>query len=128
MDNAQKTILIIDDEAHIRRILEIKFKKAGFRVLTAKNGEKGLELITSLSPDAVISDINMPKVDGQALCMMTEALKEKRRFLTIVITARIHPDDQEWISRMTDTMFMEKPFSPSKILDAVNQYFMPGRE
>nr|WP_320015241.1 response regulator [uncultured Desulfobacter sp.] len=128
MDNAQKTILIIDDEAHIRRILELKFKKAGFRVLTAKNGEKGLELIESLSPDAVISDINMPKVDGQALCMMTDPLKEKRRFLTIIITARIHPDDQEWIRRMTDTVFMEKPFSPSKILETVNQYFMPGRE
>ncbi len=124
MDSPKKKILIIDDEAHIRRILEMKFQIAGFQVLTAKNGLQGLELIRSQEPDAVISDINMPKMDGRELCQLTNPIKAERPFLTIIITARIQPDENLWIQNMQDTLFMEKPFSPSKVLEQVSEYFM----
>ena len=123
MDKSPKTVLIIDDEPHIRRILEFKLKNAGYRTLTAKNGQIGLEIIDNQQPDAVISDINMPKMDGKTLCETTNVLKNKRPFLTIIITARIQPDDRHWVAEMTDTVFMEKPFSPSKILEQINAYF-----
>ncbi len=123
MDSPQKTILIIDDEPHIRRILEFKLKNAGYRILSAKNGEIGLEKILGEQPDAVISDINMPKIDGKTLCETTNDLKKERPFLTIIVTARIRPDDRCWAAGMKDTIFMEKPFSPSKILEHINAYF-----
>jgi len=119
----KKTILIVDDDIHIRRILEIKVKNSGYTSLSAKNGEKGLELINNQKPDAVITDINMPKLDGNKLCELTNHIKKERPFLTIVITARINPADQKWIEEMQDTMFMEKPFSPSKIIDTIDNYF-----
>jgi len=118
-----KTILIIDDDVHIRRILEIKFKLGGYHTLSAKNGEEGLEIINNQKPDAVISDLNMPRLNGDKLCRLTDPIKKERPFLTIIITARINPVEQQWISEMTDTMFMEKPFSPSKVVDAIDQYF-----
>lgn len=122
MDNSNKTILIIDDEAHIRRILEMKFKNAGFKIITAKNGQEGFELIQSKTPDVIISDINMPQLNGKDLCKMINPMKKDRTFLTIIMTARIKADEEEWINTMTDTLFMEKPFSPSKVLEAVVLY------
>lgn len=118
-----KKVLVIDDDAHIRRIIQIKLKKKGYAVLTAKNGEEGLNIIKAEKPDAVISDINMPKIDGVALCKMTNEFKKERPYLTIIITARISPDERAWVKEMTDTQFVEKPFSPSKLIDALDQYF-----
>ena len=117
------TILVIDDAMHVRRIIERKLKQRGYDVITAEDGEKGLRLIQAERPDIVISDINMPKLDGKSLCQLTDPLKKERPFLTIVMSARISPDDEIWINELTDTQFMEKPFSPSRLVSAVDQYF-----
>ena len=122
MENS-RSILVIDDEAHIRRVIELKFKNQGYRVMSASNGEDGLELIRSQKPDVVITDIMMPKLDGQGLCELVNELKKDRPFLTIVMTCRISPNEQDWIDRMHDTVFVEKPFSLSTILKCVDQYF-----
>ncbi len=122
MDNPEKTILIIDDDAHIRRILELKCRNAGFKVVMAKNGKQGLDILRQEHPIIVIVDINMPKMDGQELCRLSNPMKETTPFLTIVVTARISSDNEGWVKDMTDTILMEKPFSPSEILETVNQY------
>jgi len=118
-----KKILVIDDEVHIRRVIEIKLKNRGYQVITATNGLEGLELIKTQKPDAVITDINMPGMDGESLCRLTDLMKKERPFLTIVMTARISPEERNWISELTETQFMEKPFSPAKLLEAINKYF-----
>ncbi|MDD2671466.1 MAG: response regulator [Syntrophales bacterium] len=118
-----RKVLVIDDEVHIRRVIEVILKKRGYEVITAKNGEEGLAAIRSLHPDAVISDIRMPKLDGEALCKMVNPLKEFRSFLTVIMTARISPDEQKWIDGMKDTIFMEKPFSPLRLADCIDRYF-----
>lgn len=123
---ANKTILIVDDEAPIRRVLEFKLKNKGYQVLIAENGAQGLELISTHQPDAVITDIMMPEMDGKQLCELTNGLKKERPFLTIVVTCRIAQDEQQWISQMQDTMFMEKPFSPARLVECIDQYL--GRE
>jgi DNA-binding response OmpR family regulator len=117
-----KKILIIDDEAPIRRVLELKLKSRGYEIIMATNGEEGLNLIKSQEPDVVISDINMPRLDGETLCKMVNPSKKTRSFLTIIITSRISPEERLWVSEMDDTVFMEKPFSPSKMLECIDQY------
>ena len=120
---SKKKVLIIDDEPHIRRVVELKLKQRGYQVFEAKDGEEGLELIHRLRPDAVITDIMMPKLDGKALCEQTNGLKKKRPFLTLIITCRISFDERSWIRNMQDTLFMEKPFSPSRLLECIDRYF-----
>ena len=122
MEN-NKRVLVIDDEAHIRRVIELKFKNQGYRVTTATNGEEGLDIIETEQPDVVITDIMMPKMDGKTLCERVNDLKKKRPFLTIVMTCRISPTEQDWIDELQDTVFVEKPFSLSTILKCVDQYF-----
>jgi len=118
-----KSILIVDDDAHIRRVLEVKLKKHGFQILMAPNGQAALDLILEKKPDVVISDINMPIMDGKTLCIKSDPLKKERAFLTIIITARIDPDEKKWVEKMQDTLLMEKPFSPMEILNVIESYF-----
>ena len=117
-----KKVLIVDDEAPIRRVLEFKLKNSGYRVLIAKNGVQGLELVKTRQPDAVITDIMMPEMDGKQLCEQSNGLKKDRPFLTIVVTCRIAQDEQQWINQMQDTLFMGKPFSPARLVECIDQY------
>jgi DNA-binding response OmpR family regulator len=118
-----KKILVIDDDAQIRRVVELKLKNRGYEVLMAMNGQEGVSLIKSQQPDAVVTDILMPKLDGQTLCKQTNPLKKQRPFLTIVMTNRISPDDRNWVKDMQDTELMEKPFSPTRLLGCIDEYF-----
>jgi DNA-binding response OmpR family regulator len=113
----------VDDEAHIRRVVELKLRNAGYEVLVASDGQEGLELLRARRPDAVICDIMMPRLDGKSLCHLTDPLKAERRFLTVIVTCRISPDERKWVDSMTDTVLMEKPFSPSRLLECVERYF-----
>jgi len=122
LENSKK-VLVIDDDAQIRRVVELKLKKRGYDVLTAMNGEEGLQVIESEEPDAVVTDITMPKLDGETLCKQTNHLKQQRPFLTIVMTNRISPDDRHWVKEMQDTQLMEKPFSPTRLLGCIDEYF-----
>ena len=119
MENNKK-IIIIDDEAHIRRVIELKLKNQGYQVETATNGEDGLEMI---KPDVVITDIMMPRLDGKTLTKKISVFKEEWPFLTIVMTCRISPDESKWIEKMKDTLFIEKPFSPSRLVEYIDRYF-----
>ena len=121
--NNNKKILIIDDEAYIRRVLELKLKKRGYQVFTAANGDEGLKCFKTHQPNAVITDINMPILDGKAFCELTNGFKKQRPFLTIIVTCSIQGDNFEWLDKLQDTRLFEKPFSPSKILDYIDQYF-----
>jgi CheY-like chemotaxis protein len=118
-----KKVLIIDDEAPIRQVIALKLKNGGYDVLLATDGTEGLRVIETKAPDVVITDITMPRLDGKQLCERTYHLKQKRPFLTVVMTARIMPDERQWIEKMPDTVFMEKPFSPRQLLERIDSYF-----
>jgi DNA-binding response OmpR family regulator len=118
-----KRVLVIDDDAHIRRVVELKLRQQGYDVIMAMNGEEGLQVIESEKPDAVVTDILMPKLDGQTLCKRTDHLKKQSPFLTVVMTNRISPDDEKWVKDMQDTELMEKPFSLTRLLSCIDEYF-----
>ena len=121
--NKNKKVLIIDDEPYIRRVIELKLKARRYQVITATNGEEGLHFFKKHKPQVVVTDINMPKMDGRAFCELTNEFKKKRPFLTIIISCSVSPDGSQWIDKMDKTSFFEKPFSPSKLVDSIDQYF-----
>ena len=123
---SNKTILVVDDQVPIRRALELKLSVAGYQVVTAGNGKEAMACINAEQPDAVITDISMPVMNGRQLCEMSNEIKQTRSFLTIIMTARIAANEEDWIADMTDTRFIEKPFSPSGVLDVVDQYLGVG--
>lgn len=117
-----KKVLVVDDESHIRRVIEVKLRKYGFDVIYAPNGREGLKVLQKEKPRVMITDINMPVMDGRELCEKSDPCKRDWSFLTVIITARINPEDRTWVADMTDTIFLEKPFSTSVLKDQIEKY------
>ncbi len=123
-----KKVLIVDDEPHILRVLKLKLENAGYEVLTAVNGIDGLEKFVKEKPVVVISDINMPLVDGQELYKMMELHKNKDPYFVILMTSSIDNALRRWAKEMSNIHFVEKPFSPSSMLNLINECFSKLQE
>jgi two-component system alkaline phosphatase synthesis response regulator PhoP len=117
----EKTILVCDDESHILNVVSLKLRNAGFRVLTAGDGQEALELAQQEKPDLIITDYHMPRLSGLELCLRLKTDPETARIPAIMLTARgyhLEPHDTEesGIRRM-----LSKPFSPRQLLATVNE-------
>ena len=67
------TLLVVDDEAAVRRVLQMRLQLAGYRVLCAEDGEEALALFHQEQPDLVVLDVMLPKLDGFAVCRRLRA-------------------------------------------------------
>ena len=79
-------ILLVDDEATVRRVMRMALERAGFDVTTAENGEVALTEIRRQEPDVLITDIEMPRMNGRALCAAVEKEFPERQFPIFVVT------------------------------------------
>jgi len=118
-----KQILLIDDEPHVIRVLRQALERAGYSVETAANGAVGLEKIIEHTPDVVIADIQMPKMNGQELCQRIQDEMPERKFLIFIVTSRTEIEHREWSSRIDKLIFLEKPVSVRQLLIKLNDYF-----
>lgn len=105
-------ILVVDDEASIRRILETRFKMLGYEAATAGDGEEALEAFNRFKPDIVILDIMMPKMDGYGV---TKEIRKNNDTPIILLTAL--GDVQERITglELGADDYVVKPFSPKEL-------------
>lgn len=83
---SQKSVLIVEDEKPMQRILADKFRDKGYRVTTADNGQEGLERIKTQKPDIVIMDLLMPVMSGQNMLQELREINEFRNLPVIVLT------------------------------------------
>jgi len=120
----QKTILLVDDEPHVLRILRLALEKEDYRVLTAHNGEIALEKLEESLPDIVITDIDMPRMNGQELCRAIDKKFPNRNFLIIILTSRTERDLREWASKIPNIDFLEKPVSIRNLKLILENYFI----
>jgi len=81
----KKTILVVDDEKEICTVLSDNLSQEGYRVLTAYNGKKALELVKKEKPDLVLLDIRMPEMDG--IEVLRRIKKMKKEIVVIMLTA-----------------------------------------
>ncbi len=83
-----KRILLCDDEIHILRAAEFKLKRAGYDVRVASDGEEGWELIQQEIPDLVVTDCQMPRLDGLALIARAREHEATRDLPFFMLTAK----------------------------------------
>ena len=112
-------VLAVDDEPAILRLVEIKLKKAGFEVLTARDGEEGLAKAIEERPDVVLLDVMMPRMDG-----FTAAGKIKEQVqpapLILMLTAKGQEADVvKGLSGGADD-YIIKPFAPRELIARIN--------
>jgi len=116
--NDQSVLLYVEDEEHIREemleILELDFDK----VYTAKNGQEGLEIYKKCEPDLVISDIQMPVMDG--LTLSKEILSIKPDAKIILTSAFNEHSYREQIKEMGITAYISKPVNIHELFEQVN--------
>ena len=116
-----KTILVADDESHILHVVSLKLRNAGFRVLTARDGQEALDLALQELPDLIITDYHMPQLSGIELCQRLKQHPSTMGIPAIMLTARgyhlePHDTEQSGILRM-----LTKPFSPRHLLSTVTE-------
>lgn len=114
-----KRILIVDDEPHAVRVVKLALERAGFTVDSASNGLQALEYLQSNQPDVVITDIDMPRMDGKELTDQIATRFPDRRFHIIILTARAELEHRAWSAGFTDLTFMEKPVSIRKLITSL---------
>ena len=83
-------ILVVDDEAHILKVLSLKLRHCGYEVITAVDGEDALHTALNQSPDLVITDIQMPYMNGLELAVSLLGNKKTSHIPVVVLTARGH--------------------------------------
>ncbi len=118
---AEKTILVADDESHILNVVSLKLRNAGFRVITAADGQEALEVAGAEKPDLLITDYHMPRLSGIELCRRLKQDPRTASIPAIMLTARgYHLEEQDHSDHGILEM-MSKPFSPRHLLATVNQ-------
>lgn len=112
-------VLAVDDEDDVRRLIQVKLKKAGFEVITAVNGEEGVAKAKSEKPDVVIMDWMMPKMDGPTATAKIKAECAPAP-IVIMLTAKGTENDviQGLVGGADD--YIVKPFAPRELIARVN--------
>jgi two-component system chemotaxis response regulator CheY len=115
------TVLTVDDSRTIREMLRMALADAGFRVLQAEDGVHGLEVLTGEAPDVIVTDINMPRLDGFGFI---EEVRGNPRFRAVPILVLTTEGDAEKKNRARmagATGWIVKPFMPAKLIDAIRR-------
>ena len=112
----QKKIIVIDDEKNIVNIIKFNLKKEGYVVITASDGQEGLEKIFSQNPDLILLDIMMPKMDGYEVC---KKVREKINTPIIMLTARAEEVDKVLGLELGADDYVTKPFGIRELMARV---------
>ena len=116
-------IVIADDEPHVLRVLKMSLEKEGYTVEVCANGRAAFELIQRAPPDALITDIQMPLMDGEELCRNIQQSMPERKFLIFVLTSRTEIEHREWSRDISNLQFLEKPVSIRELTEMLASNF-----
>jgi len=122
-----KKVLLCDDEVHILRAAEFKLRRAGFDVECAGDGEEAWEAIVRQKPDVLVTDCQMPRLDGVGLI---ERLRSHQQYVdlpVLMLTAKgFELASQELTDKWNVLAVVSKPFSPRQLLNFVQQVVENG--
>ncbi|GAC1640696.1 MAG: hypothetical protein NVS4B8_08450 [Herpetosiphon sp.] len=113
------SVLIVDDDARIRKLISVGLKRAGYDVTEAVNGREGLERAAEAIPDLIISDVMMPDIDGFAMLSHLRFEPTTQRIPVIMLTAKGDTDDIITGLKLGADDYLAKPFDMSELLARV---------
>lgn len=115
-----KKILVIDDEADLRKMVVARLEKAGYHVIPAVDGKTGLEKMRTENPDVVLLDLMMPGVDGYEVCRQKAGDPELKKIPVILFTAIMSSKPLNEIAQeLGADDYMAKPFDARKLTEKV---------
>lgn len=123
-----KKILIADDEPHVSMILKQFLERSQYQVTTVLNGQQALDQIAIEMPDLLITDVQMPKMNGIDLCEAINKNIPELKKLIIVMTSRTDNDIRTWVKSYKHIELMEKPLSMRRLTSRINEFFARNDE
>jgi two-component system alkaline phosphatase synthesis response regulator PhoP/two-component system response regulator VicR len=123
-----KKILVVDDERHIVRLVQVNLERAGYQVVAAFDGKEALKKVSSEKPDLVVLDVMMPYMDGFQVLKQMKADAASKDIPVIMLTAKAQDADvfRGWASGVD--MYLTKPFNPLELMTFVKRIFEAAGE
>ncbi len=121
-----KKILIIDDEPMIVKVLGLRFEQSGYEVVSAFNGEEGLEAVRKEKPDLILLDIGIPIIDGNTLCELIKNDKALGHIPIIMLTGKRLVGDMEDAFKAGANIYVNKPYDWHRLLEHVKKLAGPA--
>ncbi|HVT27077.1 MAG TPA: response regulator [Lacipirellulaceae bacterium] len=115
--NRTSTILIVDDDREVNQCLSVRLQSAGFEVLSALDGEMGLDTARSIKPDAIVLDVRMPRKDGLTVLRELRTEAATKDIPVVMLSASIR--DQQDALQAGANYFVRKPYEAEDVLSAI---------
>jgi chemosensory pili system protein ChpA (sensor histidine kinase/response regulator) len=115
-------VLVVDDSLTVRRVTQRLLTREGYRVVTAKDGMEALERLAEERPVVVLSDIEMPRMDGFDLVRNIRADERLADLAVIMITSRIAQKHRDYAAELGVDHYLGKPYSEEELLSLVARY------
>lgn len=113
------TVLVVDDDVVIQKLLQVNFEMEGYDVMTAGDGEEGLAKAQAEHPDAIVLDVMMPKMDGLEVARRLKADDATRAIPIVLLSAKAQQADVQAGQATGADEYLTKPFDPLELLQRV---------
>lgn len=127
MGYEKDTILIVDDEKHIRDIISLYLKKEGFNVVVAENGQEAFDKAKEIKPIVILSDSMMPIMDGRDFCQKVKADQEIKNTMFVMLTGKTELNDKLEGFDIGADEYLTKPFNNQELMAKVKSYVKIGK-
>ncbi len=114
-------ILVIDDEVQLVQMVQIRLEANGYDIVTAYDGEEGIEKVKSENPDLIILDIMMPKMNGFEACKILKNDPKYSKIPIIFLSAKVQEEDLEIGKAKGADAFVKKPFETPDLLAKIKE-------
>ncbi|HEY0654471.1 MAG TPA: response regulator transcription factor [Chryseosolibacter sp.] len=116
-------VLVVDDEEPILELLKYNLEKSGYDVKTAENGMKAVEIARKFTPDLVLLDIMMPKMDGVETCRLIREIPEMQKSFVVFLTARSEEYSEVAAFDVGADDYITKPIKPRALMSRISALF-----
>lgn len=120
-----KSILIVDDEPEMVRLLQMNLELLGYNIEIAVDGQEGLEMAQSLKPDLILLDVMMPKLNGYQVCRTLKGKEDTRGIRVVLLTAKGQESDKYWGMETGADDYVTKPFDFDFLAERI-EYHLNG--
>lgn len=117
-----KKLLIVDDSPTELKLIMDVFNNPNYSIVTASDGEEGVEKAKAEHPDLIILDVVMPKMNGFQACRTIKSLPELEKTPVILLTSKNQKSDEFWGKKQGADVYLTKPFNADELLKAVTDH------
>ena len=119
---ADTTILIVDDSASVRKLVELTLRREGYSLISVDSGIGALAALAETEPDLVLLDVMLVAIDGFQICRVIRQHPRLRHLPIIILSGRETDDDREAGARAGVNAYLTKPFKPQELIAIVREH------